>query len=185
MTRMTLEEAEAFGLETKQLTEQDILVKGALTGLRKRVGDKWATLPVKKAKKKNKNVEDTHAEQLANWLKARKYKFMHTPNESWMWWKFAMIISMKKKRMWLAPGFPDYMIFLKNGWTLYIELKKPRTYKQNWEYKALSSDWISCSDAQKEWIEYLNTRKWHIAKFCFGFDESILFITNTEQWILE
>jgi transposase len=118
--------------------------------------------------------------KLCQWLNLNKYKFAHIPNESWIWWRQAMLMWLKKNRMWLAPWFPDFHIFLKNWNDLYIELKKKRNKKENWEYYSLSTDWINCSEEQKEWIKFLNTRKNINADFCFWFNEAVKFIESKD-----
>jgi hypothetical protein len=92
-----------------------------------------------------------------------------------------MFAALKKKRMWLQVWYPDFTIYMKNWWTLHIELKKKRSKKADWTYYALSTDGIRCSDEQKEWIEYLNTRERHEAEFCYWFDEAVSFIEEMEK----
>lgn len=176
MTRITVEEAKALWINVKQVTQHEMLVKWAMTEMQRRFWNKFDTQKVVKPKKQRKTKEDNDAEKLCAWLNLNKYKFLHTPNESWVWWKAGMLAWLKKKRMGLSPWYPDFTIYAKCWDTIHIELKKPRTKKQNWEFKALSSDGIVCSQEQKEWIEFLNTREWHIADFCFWFDDSIRYL---------
>ena len=181
MTRMSIEEAKALWLSVNAVSEQEMLVKWALTGLKARMWARFNEVDIHAPKKKNKSLEDDDAERLCSRLKLNKYRFVHTPNESWIWWKVAMIQALKKKRMWLAKGYPDFTIYMHNWRTLHIELKKPRTKKLDWEFKALSSDWISCSDEQKEWIEFLHNRPGHKAFFAFWYDYSLKIIKHHEQ----
>ena len=101
----------------------------------------------------NLKWENLESELFAKWLKSNEYKSTHIANESWLPPRVAMLSSLRKKRMWTSPWFPDYCIILKCGSLLFIELKKPRTLKKNGEYKALSSDWIEISPEQEEWIK--------------------------------
>lgn len=124
--------------------------------------------------------ENKEAEKLAQWLNLQWYLFSHIANESWLPPKIAMLSAIRKKRMWLKPWFPDYMIILKRWSLLFIELKKSRTKKQNWELKALSSDWIHISDEQKYWISELNKIDNIQANICFGCNEAIETIKSIE-----
>ena len=124
--------------------------------------------------------ENLEAELLAKWLNQKGYKFTHIANESWLPPKIAMLSSLRKKRMWTSPGFPDYCIILKSGALLFIELKKPRTRKKNGEFYALSSDWIEIKPEQEKWIEELNKLDNVWACFCFWYEEAKKKILESE-----
>lgn len=62
----------------------------------------------------------------ANWLRSNGYRFTHVANESGLPPKVAMRIGQKKRLMGTSKGFPDYLIVLKRGSLLFVELKKER-----------------------------------------------------------
>lgn len=99
--------------------------------------------------------EDMEAVALATWLKCNKYRFTHIANESWLPPKIAMLSAIKKKKMWLSPGIPDFMIVLKTWWLLFLELKRtlePTDYRRDWKLKSSAP----CpSDEQLEWLQTL------------------------------
>jgi hypothetical protein len=76
--------------------------------------------------------ENLEAENLAKWLRLKDYRFSHLANESWLPPKVAMLSAMRKKRMGVSKGVPDYMIVLKRWALLFIELKRPRPILKNW-----------------------------------------------------
>ena len=122
--------------------------------------------------------ENLEAEQLAQWLRQNKYKFTHIANESWLPPKVAMMASMRKKRMWTSPWFPDYCIILKRWALLFIELKRPRNIKKNWEPWASPS---TVSDEQLSWVEELSRLDNIDAQICYWHKECIDLITLLEN----
>lgn len=96
--------------------------------------------------------EDIEAESLAYRLRANWYIFTHVANESWLPPKVAIIAAMKKKRMWLSPWVPDFIIILKRWSLLFIELKRQRIILKNGNLWASPS---KISEEQKSWIEKL------------------------------
>lgn len=180
--RISIEEAKALWLNVDAVSIHENMVRNAVDRCKSNIRKRDEDSLVKKAKKPRKTLEDNDAERLAFYLNKNWYRFVHTPNESWVAGKAAMLASIKKKRMWLQKGYPDFTIYMKSWNTLHIELKKKRTKKADWTYYALSTDGIKCSEDQKEWIEYLNTRKWHHAEFCFWYDESIQCIIDYEKF---
>lgn len=182
MTRISEAEAKAFWISVNSVSKHENITNTRMWAFRDNLWSKfvpmWLVVP---KKKKNKTEEDNDAEKVCSWLKINKYRFVHTPNESWVGWKLAMIQGIKKKRMWLQTWFPDFSIFLKNWKTLYVELKKKRRKKEDWTYYALSTDWIHCSDEQKDWIEYLKTRPLSFACFSFWFEQTIKYIQEAEK----
>lgn len=125
--------------------------------------------------------ENIESEMLANWLRVNNYTFTHVANESWLPPKVAMLAAKRKQRMWLSPWFPDFVIILKRKSLLCIELKKQRTKKRNWEYKALSSDGIKISEAQEVWKDNLNSIDNVQCQICFWSKEAINFVINLEE----
>lgn len=178
--RISIEEAKALWLEVEQVSIHENLISNAVDRCKKTMSDKHSNQKVK-IKKPRKSLEDNDAERLAFYLNKNWYRFVHTPNESWVAGKAWMFAALKKKRMWLQVGYPDFTIYLKNWEELHIELKKARTKKADWTYYALSTDGIRCSDEQKEWVEYLNTRHWHYAVFAYGYDEAVQCIIEHEK----
>lgn len=65
-------------------------------------------------------TEHQEAEAFATWLRINRYRFTHIPNEG----SGSVARGRKLKREGVSAGFPDYVIFLKNGLTLFIELKR-------------------------------------------------------------
>lgn len=82
--------------------------------------------------------------------------------------------------MGTSPGFPDYCIVLKCGSLLFIELKRIRTHKKNGDFKALSSDGITVSEEQTEWIRRLNCLDNIGACVCFGYLEARTKVLESE-----
>ena len=121
--------------------------------------------------------ENLEAENLAQWLRANKYRFSHLANESGLPPKVAMIAAMRKKRMWVSRWVPDYMIILKRWALLFIELKRPRNILKN------GKEWASpstISDEQKEWVEELSIIDNVDAMICYGAKEAIKLIEIME-----
>jgi len=108
-------------------------------------------------------TEQQEAEALADYLRLRKFKFTHIPNETFTrnWGT-----RMKNKRMGVSSGVPDYLIIIKN-FLIFIELK--RTKNSN------------ISKPQKEWIEKLNECSGVIAAVCYGFSGAKNFIEDLEK----
>ena len=84
--------------------------------------------------------ENIESELFVRWLKLHGYDSTHIANETGLPKRIAMLSALRKKRMGVSPGVPDYMIVLKRGSLIFIELKKQRTRKMNGEYSAYSSD---------------------------------------------
>ena len=124
--------------------------------------------------------ENYESEKLANRLRWKNYMFTHIANESWLPPKVAMLAAKRKQRMWLSPWFPDFCIILNINALLFIELKKQRSRKKNWDFKALSSDWIKISDKQIEWCNRLNQCANVQAEICYWADEAKKLIKRIE-----
>lgn len=101
-------------------------------------------------------TEQAECEQLALWLKSKKYKFTHVPNETFTksWSQ-----KLKNKRAGVSKGFPDYVILVRDC-CVFIEMKKQKGG--------------TVSKEQKEWIEALG--KNHFAKVCKGFEEAKAYV---------
>lgn len=67
----------------------------------------------------------------------------------------------KLKATGLSVGYPDLDVFIGNGRTLHIEMKRIKGGV--------------VSDAQKKWIEWFNNNGYK-AKVCYGADEAIKFV---------
>lgn len=104
-------------------------------------------------------TEQQEAEQLAAYLRTRRFDFTHIPNETGSD-EAAKRRAMRMKRAGVSRGFPDYLIFAK-GKMIAIELKRVKGAKASAE--------------QVEWLEKLAGHGFHCA-VCFGRDESVEFI---------
>lgn len=122
--------------------------------------------------------ENLEAERLAQWLRNNQYKHTHIANESWLPPKVAMMASMRKKRMWTSPWFPDYCIILKRWALLFIELKRPKKILKSWKLGASPS---SVSEEQLEWISQLSRLDNIEAQICYGCTEAINLINLLEN----
>lgn len=121
--------------------------------------------------------ENLEAERLAQWLRMNNYKFTHIANESWLPPKVAMMASMRKKRMWTSPWFPDYCIILKRWALLFIELKRPKKILKSGKLGASPS---TISEEQLQWIEELSKIDNIDACIAYWYEEAIKLITFFE-----
>ena len=86
----------------------------------------------------------TEAEEgraLVAYLRLNGYRFHHSANETGSG-RGARFQGIRNKQQGVSKGFPDYLIWLKSGRMIAIELKRLRG--------------SSTSREQKEWIEFLN-----------------------------
>lgn len=115
--------------------------------------------------------EHDEAVILADWLRFNKYKFHHSPNETFTksWTQ-----KRKNKEEWVSKWFPDYCIILKRWSLLFIELKKSK-WKRWW------MNWSQISPEQKEWIDELEKLENTTAHICFWAEESIKLIKDYEK----
>ena len=127
-------------------------------------------------------TEQQEAYILSDWLKLNGYKFTHIPNETGGHGKLQIIQAIKKRKMGVSIGFPDYVIILKRGSFLFIELKRERNTKKDGTLKALSSDGIEIRPEQIQWIDSLNAVDNVDAYICFGADEAIETIKRLEDY---
>ena len=135
---------------------------------------------MKTVSKTNHNSENSEAEKFAKWLRLHGYYSTHIANESGLPKKIAMFSMIRKKRMGLSQWFPDYMIVLKRGSLLFIELKKRRSIKKNGEYSAYSTDSIDISPEQVAWIDKLDEIDNVGAFFAFWAEEAKAIVRREE-----
>ena len=118
--------------------------------------------------KRNKQVEkvpleDQEQAALVVWLKQRDIRFHATPNGGYR----HKATAGKLKMQGVMSGVPDLTVWPSEGSTLpvlWIELKRQRGGQ--------------ISDAQRSWIDYINTVPGHKAAVCRGFEEARKFILN-------
>ena len=115
---------------------------------------------------------------LANWLRSSAYIFSHIVNEGWL--PYAVIGRVAKK--WAlqgkSAGVPDYMIILKRGSLLFLELKRRRPKLKN------GTLWVSPSKIQPEQIRWI----WDLGKvdnieaeFAYGWADAVNIIQRLEK----
>lgn len=121
-----------------------------------------------RAKKKEGYIPTEYDEQkrLCQWLRANKIKHAASGNGYKLATENNIHYISKLKATGLCVGFPDIQVFVGNGKTLFIEMKRTKNY--------------SVSDEQIKWIEWLNNNG-YIAKICYGANEAINFIKNYLQ----
>ena len=118
--------------------------------------------------------ESQHSEALARWLILHNYRFTHIANESWLPPKVAMIVWAKKKRMWVSPWVPDFMIILKRWSLLFLEMKKER-----WPKGWLNGSHID--PPQEEWIQALSSINNVGAFFAHWYEDAIRIVNEMEK----
>ena len=101
-------------------------------------------------------TEHDEAVVLSNWLRYNGIKFAKIPNET-----FTRSWNQKRKNKieGVSAGVPDYLICLPNKGLIFLELKRTKGGL--------------VSEAQKEWINLLNTIDNVEAVVCKGAEESI------------
>lgn len=111
----------------------------------------------------NVNDLDISEEQeqtiFVNWLEAKNIKFSAIPNSTYT---TSWSVKARNKRTGLRPGLPDLIIALPNVGVIFIEMKKKKRGV--------------VSDAQKEWIQVLNSCPGTEAHVCKGADQAIALI---------
>lgn len=122
-------------------------------------------------------TENIESEVLANWLRLNNYTFTHIANESGLPPKVAMLSAIRKKRMWLSPWVPDFMIVLKRKALLFIELKRQIDYSKSKKGKKYSN----VSKEQLKRQEQLNIIEWVQCEICWGAKEWINLIERLEK----
>ena len=130
---------------------------------------------------KKSNPEDIECEAFKYWLQSKNYRFTHIANEIGIGGKVGMLIGARKKKIGVAKGFPDYLIFLKNGWILFLEMKLPRKILKNGKLGASPS---KISPEQTEWIEFLQKIDNAEARIAHGFDEAKEIVERCENFLI-
>ena len=105
--------------------------------------------------------EDAEAKLLHQWLQLNGYWHAHIPNEDPDPKQRA-----RGKAMGVSPGFPDFLILLKNECTLFLELKR------------LGAPGARAN--QEAWLAQLR-RRGHITRVAHGADEAIRMIQEVEN----
>lgn len=123
-------------------------------------------------------TENFESEAFANYLRANDYTFTHIANESWLPPKVARLAAIRKKRMGLSPGVPDFMVILKRGSLLFIEMKRDRIVLSNWT-KGRSPSKIS--PEQQAWMDELNKIPNIQCNVSYGHEEAISIIERIEN----
>lgn len=118
--------------------------------------------------------EEKHSEAFARWLSLHGYIFTHIANESWLPPKVAMIVGAKKKRMWVSPGVPDFMIILKRWSLLFLEMKK-----EKWPKGWLNGSHIASE--QEEWIQALASIDNVGAFFAHWWEDAVRIVESIER----
>lgn len=123
-------------------------------------------------------TEDRESEAFAKWLQIKNYRFTHVANEIWIGWFVWMKIWARNKKIGVSKWFPDYIIFLKRGGILFLEMKLPRKILKNGKLGASPS---KISPEQKEWIEFLQKIDNAEARIAYGFDEAKEMVERCEK----
>ncbi len=121
--------------------------------------------------------ENIESEILANWLRYKDYTFTHIANESWLPPRVAMLSAIKKKKMWLSPWVPDFLVILKKWSLLFIEMKRQRKVLKNWKLWASPS---VVSEEQLKWQRELNKLNNIQCEICYWANEAIKQIETLE-----
>lgn len=117
-----------------------------------------------KAKKNEGYVPSEYEEQkaLVKWLKNNKIKHQASGNGYKLDMSDYRYIA-KIKAMGLCKGYPDLIVYLGNGKTLHIEMKRTKGGK--------------VSDEQENWLKWLNDNNYP-SKVCYGAKEAIEFVKD-------
>lgn len=103
-------------------------------------------------------LEEYESITFADWLRVKRIKFTHIPNETWT------PSNRQKgllKRLGVSSGVPDFMVVVENS-IVFVEMKRQKGGVT--------------SDTQKEWIKTLNKVDNVAAKVCRGATEAIQYI---------
>lgn len=110
-------------------------------------------------------TEQQEAEKLVAWLRLKKIRFTHIPNETGGDLA-ARRRAVRMKRAGVSRGFPDYVVYL-DGYTLYIELKRQQGGR--------------VSPEQREWLDFLSEQPRSYVKVAHGADEAIEWINGIAE----
>lgn len=109
--------------------------------------------------------EQFECERLASWLDANGYLFSHLPLSTYT---PSHAIRAKNTRMGVRSGVPDYVVLLKNGKTLWLEMKRTKGGRTSKE--------------QLKWIEALNQKSCcSAAAVVAGFEQALEEIQKHEN----
>jgi hypothetical protein len=120
-----------------------------------------------KAKKRttdgsNDNLSEyEHQKIFVKWLRDNKIKCASSGNGFALNTQDNVMYMAKLKASGLSKGFPDLEVFIGNGKSLYIEMKRKKGGV--------------VSEEQKKWIDWLNDNGYS-AKVCHGADEAIEYV---------
>lgn len=127
---------------------------------------------------KKANPEDLECEAFKYWLQSKNYRFTHVANEIGVGWLIGIKIGARNKKIGVSKWFPDYIIFLKNGGILFLEMKLPRKILKNGKLGASPS---KISPEQTEWIDFLKNRMRADAGIAYGYKDAIRIVENVEK----
>lgn len=98
---------------------------------------------------------------LVKWLRDNKIKCASSGNGFALNTQDNVMYMAKLKASGLSKGFPDLEVFIGNGKSLYIEMKRKKGGV--------------VSEEQKKWMDWLNNNG-YFAKVCHGADEAIEYV---------
>ena len=127
---------------------------------------------------KKSNSEDLECEAFKYWLNSKNYRFTHVANEIGVGGLIGIKIGSRNKKIGVSKWFPDYIIFLKKWWVLFLEMKLPRKILKNGKLGASPS---KISPEQKEWIEFLQKIDNAEARIAYGFEEAREIVMECEN----
>ena len=107
--------------------------------------------------------EDEESMAFSQWLRLKGLMYTYIGNDSGLPPRVAMLAAIRKKKLGLSAGFPDFVI-VTDGGILYCEMKRAK--------KSLST----VSPEQKTWIAVLNNCPGAEARVCYGAEEAIKFV---------
>ena len=119
-------------------------------------------LSAKKRSLDGSNLSEYDEQKIfVKWLRDNKIKCSSSGNGFSLNTKDNVMYMAKLKASGLSVGFPDLEVFIGNGKSLYVEMKR--------------KNGGVVSEAQKKWIDWLNNNGYS-AKICKGADEAIEYV---------
>lgn len=119
-------------------------------------------LSAKKRSLDGSNLSEYDEQKIfVKWLRDNKIKCSSSGNGFSLNTKDNVMYMAKLKASGLSVGFPDLEVFIGNGKSLYVEMKRKKGGV--------------VSEAQKKWIDWLNDNGYS-AKVCKGADEAIEYV---------